>query len=788
MAKPLSIKNNKHHTIVRILAFSVALALSSHAQASGGDGMGENGYAPEHYVPTQELVSYGTGNIGVLPSSFWRVYHFMAYRAISGNPLTEADVKRLNIDRWRVDNKEKINHFKYENGNGLMGWLAVRTQVKGAKPVKTFGTFGYARSFANYERCPLDAFNRATATLAERQKTATEAQLTLWLEGQDAVFQNCDPTSPWPASKIENDPAVKVVLAPALPADAPQWLQQDREYQIAAAHFYAEKFDEARRRFQAIANNKASPWQPLAPYLAARCLVRKATLVPEPTESSEVVAAGQKKREAYLTEARAELAALAPSYPPAAQLLSYVEGLSQPVMRVRKLGAILATAKIDATTPQLLTDYIMLLKGRGAEALELDQANDKPADKDADKLIAQDPMTTWIALMQRGVSSTAYVDDPKLASTRRAEAVKIARTRWLQSKKNAIWLLPLLANMEKNLEQLTAEEASAIANVAENTALFQPLQYEMSRLLIVDGRLDEADAIVDRVLTKLHAQVQSSKAYSVRNRWLELKTTTAKTEAEFLRALPRVYADTNAPTPIPNESTDRQTTAQHFDDDYYDRVYHDFPLPELLRLSQHTDFPTNDQRRMIKEAIFTRAVALGDFDTATAHADGLAVGRATTRQLYERLKKAQTTDEKQIATALILANTPELTTEVVERDNNSRFRNCSIEGATDDGTSTREVLRPTCMRPLLNSQQADVRESARREQLQLRKWGRGADYILSTLSTWAKEKPADAELPKALHFYITSKRAPTKQSKEAFQLLHRQFAGSEWAKKTKYFY
>jgi hypothetical protein len=776
MAKHFNIKNKKYHTILRTLAVSVALALSTHAQASGGDGMGENGYAPEHYVPRQELVSYGTGNVGVLPGSYWRVYHFMAYRAISGNPLAEADVKRLNIDRWRVDNKEKINHFKYENSNGLMSWLAARTQVKGAKPVKAFETFGPAGGFASYERCPVDAFNRAAATLAERQKTATEAQLKVWLEGQDAVFQNCDPPPPWPASKIENDPAVKVILAPALPGDAPLWLQQDHEYQIAAAHFYAEKFDEARRRFQAIAGNKASPWQSLAPYLAARCLVRKATLFPDANELSTVIAADRKKREALLAEARTELAALATSYPPAAQLLSYVEGQAQPVARVRALGAILATAKIDATTPQLLTDYIMLLNGGGAEALTVEQANDKLSDKD--------PMTTWIGLMQAGVNRATYDDGAKLATKQQGQAIKIARARWLQSKKNAIWLLPLLANMGKNFEQLTAEEQSAIANVAESTALFQPLQYEMSRLLIADGRLDEADEIVNRVLLKL----QTQKAHSIRNRWLELKVATAKTEAEFFRALPRVYADTNAPTPIPNESTDRQNTAQQFDDDYYDRVYHDFPLPELLRLSQHTDFPTSDQRRTIKQAIFTRAVALGDFDTAIAHTDGLAVGRVTTRHLYERFKKAQTTEEKQIAAALVLANTPEFTTEVVERDYNSRFRNCSIEGSTDNETGVRELQLPACARPLLNFQQADVRESARREQLQLRKWGRGADYILSTLSTWAKEKPTDAELPKALHFYITSKRAPTKQSKEAFQLLHKQFAGSEWAKKTKYFY
>ena len=63
-----------------------------------------------------------------------------------------------------------------------------------------------------------------------------------------------------------------------LSADAPALAQADRAYQIAAAHFYAGAFVEAEAAFTAIARDNASPWRTIAPYLAARAIVRQATL------------------------------------------------------------------------------------------------------------------------------------------------------------------------------------------------------------------------------------------------------------------------------------------------------------------------------------------------------------------------------------------------------------------------------------------------------------------------------------------------------------------------------
>jgi hypothetical protein len=276
---------------------------------------------------------------------------------------------------------------------------------------------------------------------------------------------------------------------------------------------------------------------------------------------------------------------------------------------------------------------------------------------------------------------------------------------------------------------------------------------------------------------------------ATRNRWNSLKVITAKTQADFFQALPRVYADTDVPEPIsdepPNEtvknsaSTKASNVLWMFDTDYEDRLNHDFSLVDLGLLLKNPNFPSRDKNKSLKETIWARAIALNEFPTAIALADDLAKGRDTTRHLYERLKRAQGDEAKQVAAALILANTPELKTMMPVSYSSGSYRDCRATAAEDSFL---------CKTPPLNFLTPDAIVAARKERSQLRKWSDGADYIPTTLINWAKQNPNDLEVPKALHFFIVAKRAPTKQSREAFQALHRMYPSSEWAKRTKYYY
>ena len=80
--------------------------------------------------------------------------------------------------------------------------------------------------------------------------------------GQDDVFENCSQGKQAPVD---------------LPPGAPDWLQKDHEYQLAAAEFYSLDYETAKKHFAQIAQDTESPWAETADYLVARTLIRQAS-------------------------------------------------------------------------------------------------------------------------------------------------------------------------------------------------------------------------------------------------------------------------------------------------------------------------------------------------------------------------------------------------------------------------------------------------------------------------------------------------------------------------------
>jgi hypothetical protein len=70
----------------------------------------------------------------------------------------------------------------------------------------------------------------------------------------------------------------------------------------------------------------------------------------------------------------------------------------------------------------------------------------------------------------------------------------------------------------------------------------------------------------------------------------------------------------------------------------------------------------------------------------------------------------------------------------------------------------------------------------------------GPNYLASQVMIWAQKKPDDPRLAEALYLVVRSTRygcddkETGKYSKGAFDLLHKRFPDSNWAKMTKYWY
>lgn len=111
----------------------------------------------------------------------------------------------------------------------------------------------------NFLNCGSDAFRAAAETLHSRIKSwgQTSPALAAWVHRQDLVSKNCRDT-------------VSATIPSSAPAQFPVLLQQDRAYQIAAANFYAHRFEEVRRGFDDISREATSPWTYQSPARAAR--------------------------------------------------------------------------------------------------------------------------------------------------------------------------------------------------------------------------------------------------------------------------------------------------------------------------------------------------------------------------------------------------------------------------------------------------------------------------------------------------------------------------------------
>lgn len=756
------------------LTTSLAM-LPQAAFASGADGFSENPFVPENHVPLSEMPAYAGGRLGVLQPGWWRLHHVLAWRALHGHTLTPAQYAALNQQRWQVGEPQMgYGYYWSETENGIEAWKKVRNTVQPPLSEKTsIDPSKSTPTYVTYVNCHVDAFTTAARTLTDRKQRGDAPALQAWVAGQDAVFANCG-AAPTRSANGQMQPA-GVMWPPALPAKAPLWLQQDHAYQTAAALFYAGQFDHAREAFKAIGRDKASPWQPLGDYLASRCLIRAATLLPVADGSPEKLTPAGRK---LLLTARKELQAQVVSYPPAARLVGWIEARLNPAERVQELGRQLATGPLDtAARRQGLTDYLWLLDGQ-AEAGPLG--------------LSTDPMTSWIGLVQ------SPVEDDKL----RSEAIQIARSRF--DKTNDIaWLLPLLMQT-RALADLQPAELKAVQAVPTTSPAWQTLNFHLARLQLAAGQGVAADALADRAL----AGQAGALSISGRNQWLRLKLVSARTLEAFLAAAGRTPApDVDVATPIPDEvkpgaaasapvntAVTAATEATGIDSDFPRRLYRYMPLALLKQLHARKEMPAT-RRAELGETLFTRALVLEDWPTALGLIDDMAAGRATTRHLYERLRNAKTLEAQRVAAMLLLVNTPELNPRAVQPDGQSLYWGCrSYEGPWDAdqlGMQAPQFLTPAQL------------QQARREHERLAALPIRTEWLADRLLPWAASNQADAEAPKALHFLVAStrmecpggpaqeRRAGTPEpthSRDAFRLLHKRWPGSEWAAKTKYWF
>jgi hypothetical protein len=741
----------------RLLLAALLLLLSRAALASGVGLTIPWTIDPYGGTPAEQDAFY-TGNTGILlnrepwPRLFaaWRLLHALPVGAEAGKTLALPCCGLVAPVYPAIE-----------------AWLAARAAVPDAPPKQSFNIlpFRSARDFMSVQTCFPDAFTTAIHTLSDRIAAygAGDPWVGVWLTGQDAVFDACSGIDP----------------LPALESTAPDWLKADHAYQQAAVSLYHRAFADAERQFDAIAADAGSPWQPMAPYLAARAAVDAAL----PGNDA-----------AAFDHAREKLAALeSPD----------VYGHAQ---RAVLLGALDFRQHPDARRTELATELT-------APALPPTVAPDFKDSRRLGQSELGDPAyLDWIAVFGRipDKPEAAWFEHFKadLVWQTDADALAHARARWAATHDPA-WLLAALSWSSPGPD--AADLVSAARAIPTDSPAYLTVLYHRIRL---DSAADPATtrADLDAALARTDLSLTS------RNLLLAERTMVAADLPDVGRLAPRqspcLTDDDSAKgclagdfmMEFPAGSVLRPDV--RFGDDaaaIIDRL----PLAPRAQLAQDAALPPA-LRLDLGLTTWVRAVLLQDMATADRLAAALRPLLPQMDNEWQAFLAAKAGQDKRFAAWFILAKIPGLDTDLRGTYTRPQGTVADFDGHWHDWLYAAAGAPPVpppaiegdivCFGmcgpgafPLrLPGFVADAAAQAATER------GRfaprdpsSAVSVWEDVLTYVKAHPSDPRSPEALYWLVRVSRFGTghnRSSYRAFLLLHQRYPASTWAKASKYFY
>lgn len=729
---------------------------------------------PESYA------SFAKGNIGIIHPTFNRSALFASYRMMNNQPFTAKEQADL-IRNWQAEYENTDNHEDTKN-NAINNWIAARKKIAGKElEPKIYADRNNPDSYSSFYNCTAGAFDNAVKTLDARlEKTkADDANLKEWLHGQDQVFGNCAETKEIPG---------------AVAADAPDWLKADRDYQIAAAQFYATQYDEAKAGFEKISKNTASPWRDVSAYLLARVYIRQASAISENTEQHDKMLAYYKQAEDQLNGILAD-ASLSNVHGAAKQLLNLINFRIHPETLHTNLAKKLIESGENPTLFQDVTDYRRLLDS--AAILEDSSDEDKAtAQANNNKYRQAGELTDWIFTTQ-SKDKTAYTH---------------AVEKWQATKNNA-WLVASLMKASNDSPE-ASNLITASKTIDKNSAAFVTATYHAVRLQIAQGQIDEARKTLDALLRD-----SASLTASAINAFLSQRLTLAQDLNEFVKFSQRravIFAygedeyqlvDVNATPKAGEEDYTKNERAWSkrtmFDADAARIMNTQMPLSVLKELALHSNLP-DYLRSSVALSAWVRAIVLDDEKTALELAPELAKLIPELKSLIPDYNKAKAGKAKTYEAVYIILKNPAMRP-LVDQGTGRQATFTAIENYRDnwwcdtndyamyDNDASQNSSDGTVAPPTFLSQEQLAQ--AKEENAKIKKIAiSGSNFLASKTSEWADFAPKEKRLPEALALAVRATRYGCqdcdtgKISKNAFDILKDRFGSSEWKKKTPYWF
>jgi hypothetical protein len=709
--------------------------------------------------PVDDLAFF-RGQLGILRPTFTDNRLYAAYRIMLGGRFSEAQARQL-LARC-CDAPETPS-------DAMTSWNDLRKRVAGVPPAKE--SSGFRQRPEDMQlfdvSCFPNAYRNSAATLRARiaEHGANSPLVRDWVIGQDAVLLNC-----YEDSSLPEEP----------PRNAPAWLKADLAYQIAAAYFYRLDYARAGQLFAQIGRDASSPWQKTARYLVARCAVHAAI----ENKTPKLIADAQQAIDALATDP--QLADYRADAPKLASLLAFA---TRPQERARELERTLLAPDLPPTLPVDLRDFL-LLERSGARNTDLG---------------------AWI------------YDIDILTTSGREQDVAAAKTdaltRW-REQRNLPWLVAALMHLAPGDEDVAAAIAASRAIEAGSPAYYT-LAWNRLRLLIADGKQDEARAELDQILDgrPLPEGVENLMRYHRMKlaRDLDEFVRFALRRGEFVMYLPDPRTKLDA-TPPPLSAATRfpydfgamlkwrtelfHSNPRYFDEDATAALSFFTPLSIMARVVQSERLPPNVQRD-VALAVWTRAVLLEDAETANA------VGPIVARYFpqygagWKTYQSAATPQQKKIEAALLLLRLPGASPwfasglgypymrDVIGLVATRWWEHVDADNQAAPDAADNITLCDDCALPLQFAAPAFLtsqdRDRARDEAVRLRQLPGAPAYLGAIIIAWANAQPRDPRVPEALHLVVRATRYGEKNtatSKAAYTLLHDRYRRNSWTSKT----
>lgn len=712
--------------------------------------------------PDLPLNKYAAGQLGIIDASYARSYLLTAYRYLEDKPLNDAEQKAV-VQLW--NDRLKVDYEGKDSDPDV--WLKARKAVPGASKIDQIETarpISKQDSWQTYCNCQTNSFITAADTLKGliTKYGAGSDNVKEWLKAQDQVFTNCGYPS-W------SDKPPPLAIPSALPKTAEELLQKYRDYQIAAANFYSQNFEAAKKQFEAIGADSASPLKHIAPYMVIRCMIREASLA-KTLDKNLLVSAQTALKKLQEDHSYQDMSA------DLAKLASFIDARLDPARHVQHLMNESYTngnlGEITKTLDSILGDD------------DQDQADKK---HELPEALKQIDALDWLVSFKSS-------DDA---------AKKHKIERW--EKTHSIpWLVAAISSAGAKDAQTNALLSAADQAEQKSAAAKWTLMYHSNRLRLEMGKKDQVRSALDQVISLPPANLPAGSLNAFRTQRLPL----SKSLDEFLKfgfQTPLCNCSNGGTYEVPDDIndivSDKKLPAEKpvFTPEAGLALQKQLPLTSLNALANNAALPAA-QRNNIAWTGWVRAILVGDDAASKQLAQTAKQFNKSKAAMFDSYLSASTPEQKAFAATFLMLHfssaQPNPAWGPLQDDSygDSSGWWWSEHPATESitiGMGDSNDPLPE-FDPLFLS--AAEKNQAKQQVTKLKSVIAAPNYFAKIVLPFAQAHPDDPRVPEALHWFVKATRygmtddATKTYSKQAFNLLHSKYKTSPWTKKTPYFY